>query len=180
MLNGLPAFYSPLALLAVELHPKCCIRSSTHLNSPHLQPAMPASRSCASEKNTDKDERKSGAKHCRAEYIKVLISLSVVEYRRQTLAIFLGSFRLPYEEIKRMIVEVDEEQLTEPMIQNLVKTLPEQEHLNALAKYKHEYANLSEPEQFGVMSGLNNANKPHGLFDSTYVVMSLEFAYFST
>lgn len=32
-------------------------------------------------------------------------------------AIFLGSFRLPYEEIRRMIVEVDEEQLTEPMIQ---------------------------------------------------------------
>ncbi|KAK3533897.1 hypothetical protein QTP70_034810, partial [Hemibagrus guttatus] len=69
----------------------------------------------------------------------------------QNLSIFLGSFRLPYEEIRRMILEVDEEQLTEPMIQNLVKTLPEQQHLNALAKYKHEYANLSEPEQFGVV-----------------------------
>lgn len=32
-------------------------------------------------------------------------------------AIFLGSFRMPYHEIRRMIVEVDEEQLTEPMIQ---------------------------------------------------------------
>lgn len=32
-------------------------------------------------------------------------------------AIFLGSFRMPYNEIRRMIVEVDEEQLTEPMIQ---------------------------------------------------------------
>lgn len=32
-------------------------------------------------------------------------------------AIFLGSFRMPYQEIRRMIVEVDEEQLTEPMIQ---------------------------------------------------------------
>ncbi|XP_058256925.1 protein diaphanous homolog 3 isoform X1 [Hemibagrus wyckioides] len=69
----------------------------------------------------------------------------------QNLSIFLGSFRLPYEDIRRMILEVDEEQLTEPMIQNLVKTLPEQQHLNALAKYKHEYANLSEPEQFGVV-----------------------------
>uniref|UniRef100_A0A8C4EUY6 Diaphanous-related formin 3 n=1 Tax=Dicentrarchus labrax TaxID=13489 RepID=A0A8C4EUY6_DICLA len=66
-------------------------------------------------------------------------------------AIFLGSFRMPYQEIRRMIVEVDEEQLTEPMIQNLVKHLPEQEQLNALAKYKNEYANLSEPEQFGVV-----------------------------
>lgn len=32
-------------------------------------------------------------------------------------AIFLGSFRMPYHEIRQMIVEVDEEQLTEPMIQ---------------------------------------------------------------
>ncbi|KAG8001311.1 Protein diaphanous-like protein 3, partial [Nibea albiflora] len=69
----------------------------------------------------------------------------------QNLSIFLGSFRMPYEEIRRMIVEVDMEQLTEPMIQNLVKHLPEQEQLNSLAKYKNEYANLSEPEQFGVV-----------------------------
>uniref|UniRef100_A0A8C6U4N4 Diaphanous-related formin 3 n=1 Tax=Neogobius melanostomus TaxID=47308 RepID=A0A8C6U4N4_9GOBI len=72
-----------------------------------------------------------------------------------SLAIFLGSFRMPYEEIRRMIVEVDEEQLTEPMIQNLVKHLPEQGHLNALAKLKDEYSILSAPEQFGVvMSGV--------------------------
>ncbi|XP_073319852.1 protein diaphanous homolog 3-like [Pagrus major] len=69
----------------------------------------------------------------------------------QNLSIFLGSFRMPYQEIRRMILEVDEEQLTEPMIQNLVKHLPEQEQLNALAKYKNEYASLSEPEQFGVV-----------------------------
>lgn len=69
----------------------------------------------------------------------------------QNLSIFLGSFRMPYEEIRRMILEVDEDQLTEPMIQNLVNHLPEQEQLNALVKYKSEYANLSEPEQFGVV-----------------------------
>ncbi|TNN59937.1 Protein diaphanous 3 [Liparis tanakae] len=69
----------------------------------------------------------------------------------QNLSIFLGSFRMPYQEIRRMIVEVDEEQLTEPMVQNLVNHLPEQEQLNALAKYKNEYANLSEPEQFGIV-----------------------------
>uniref|UniRef100_A0A3Q1CUV0 Diaphanous-related formin 3 n=1 Tax=Amphiprion ocellaris TaxID=80972 RepID=A0A3Q1CUV0_AMPOC len=69
----------------------------------------------------------------------------------QNLSIFLGSFRMPYQEIRRMVVEVDEEQLTEPMIQNLVKHLPEQEQLNALAKYKNEYSYLSEPEQFGVV-----------------------------
>uniref|UniRef100_A0A8C1PF99 Diaphanous-related formin 3 n=1 Tax=Cyprinus carpio TaxID=7962 RepID=A0A8C1PF99_CYPCA len=57
----------------------------------------------------------------------------------QNLSIFLGSFRMPYEEIRRMILEVDEDQLTEPMIQNLVKYLPEQEQLNALVKYKSEF-----------------------------------------
>ncbi|XP_067287567.1 protein diaphanous homolog 3 [Pseudorasbora parva] len=69
----------------------------------------------------------------------------------QNLSIFLGSFRMPYEEIRKMILEVDEDQLTEPMIQNLVKHLPEQEQLNALVKFKSEYNNLSEPEQFGVV-----------------------------
>uniref|UniRef100_A0A8C9NJC0 Diaphanous related formin 3 n=1 Tax=Serinus canaria TaxID=9135 RepID=A0A8C9NJC0_SERCA len=69
----------------------------------------------------------------------------------QNLSIFLGSFRVPYEEIKIMILEVDETQLSESMIQNLIKHLPEQEQLNALSKFKNEYNNLSEPEQFGVV-----------------------------
>ncbi|XP_064911293.1 protein diaphanous homolog 3 [Columba livia] len=69
----------------------------------------------------------------------------------QNLSIFLGSFRVPYEEIKMMILEVDETQLSESMIQNLIKHLPEQEQLNALSKFKNEYNNLSEPEQFGVV-----------------------------
>ncbi|KAM3877205.1 protein diaphanous homolog 3-like [Diretmus argenteus] len=92
----------------------------------------------------DLDEKKSIKK--RIKELKVLDPKIA-----QNLSIFLGSFRMPYEEIRRMIVEVDEEQLTEPMIQNLVKHLPEQEQLNALAKYKNEYSNLSEPEQFGVV-----------------------------
>ncbi|XP_041847658.1 protein diaphanous homolog 3-like isoform X2 [Melanotaenia boesemani] len=83
---------------------------------------------------------------------KRIKELKVLEPKiAQNLSIFLGSFRMPYQEIRRMIVEVDEEQLTEPMIQNLVKHLPEQEQLNALAKYENEYSNLSEPEQFGVV-----------------------------
>ncbi|NXU19551.1 DIAP3 protein, partial [Pardalotus punctatus] len=69
----------------------------------------------------------------------------------QNLSIFLGSFRVPYEEIKKMILEVDETQLSESMIQNLIKHLPEQEQLNALSKFKNEYNNLSEPEQFGIV-----------------------------
>nr|XP_006113623.1 protein diaphanous homolog 3 [Pelodiscus sinensis] len=69
----------------------------------------------------------------------------------QNLSIFLGSFRVPYEEIKMMILEVDETQLAETMIQNLIKHLPEQEQLNTLSKFRSEYSNLSEPEQFGIV-----------------------------
>ncbi|XP_075576527.1 protein diaphanous homolog 2 [Pelecanus crispus] len=69
----------------------------------------------------------------------------------QNLSIFLGSFRLPYEEIKNIILEVDEEKLNESLIQNLVKNLPEQKELNALAELKDEYNDLPEPEQFGVV-----------------------------
>lgn len=50
-------------------------------------------------------------------------------------AIFLGSFRMPYQEIRRMIVEVDEEQLTEPMIQVRQKYLDLQVHTWHLTAY---------------------------------------------
>ncbi|XP_058404259.1 protein diaphanous homolog 3 isoform X2 [Diceros bicornis minor] len=69
----------------------------------------------------------------------------------QNLSIFLGSFRVPYEEIKMMILEVDETQLAESMIQNLIKHLPDQEQLNSLSQFKSDYNNLCEPEQFAVV-----------------------------
>uniref|UniRef100_A0A670ZY10 Diaphanous related formin 2 n=1 Tax=Pseudonaja textilis TaxID=8673 RepID=A0A670ZY10_PSETE len=69
----------------------------------------------------------------------------------QNLSIFLGSFRMPYEEIKQIILEVDEAKLSEALIQNLVKNLPEQKELNALAELKNEYEDLCESEQFGVV-----------------------------
>ncbi|XP_034064013.1 protein diaphanous homolog 2 isoform X5 [Gymnodraco acuticeps] len=73
----------------------------------------------------------------------------------QNLSIFLGSFRLPYEEIRDIVLEVDEERLSESLIQNLIKNLPEQKELNALAELKGEYEELVESEQFGiVMSSL--------------------------
>ncbi|XP_009586086.1 PREDICTED: protein diaphanous homolog 2-like, partial [Fulmarus glacialis] len=69
----------------------------------------------------------------------------------QNLSIFLGSFRLPYEEIKNIILEVDEEKLSESLIQTVTENLPEQKELNALAELKDEYNDLAEPEQFGVV-----------------------------
>ncbi|KAK7919031.1 hypothetical protein WMY93_010315 [Mugilogobius chulae] len=69
----------------------------------------------------------------------------------QNLSIFLGSFRLPYEDIKSAILEVNEKILTESMVQNLIKQLPGPEQLSVLAEMKDEYDDLAESEQFGVV-----------------------------
>uniref|UniRef100_A0A8C8XSL9 Protein diaphanous homolog 2 n=1 Tax=Panthera leo TaxID=9689 RepID=A0A8C8XSL9_PANLE len=69
----------------------------------------------------------------------------------QNLSIFLGSYRMPYEDIKNIILEVNEDMLSEALIQNLVKHLPEQKILCELAQLRNEYHDLSEPEQFGVV-----------------------------
>uniref|UniRef100_A0A8C4SPY5 Uncharacterized protein n=1 Tax=Erpetoichthys calabaricus TaxID=27687 RepID=A0A8C4SPY5_ERPCA len=58
---------------------------------------------------------------------------------------------MPYEEIRNIILEVDEERLSESLIQNLIKNLPEQKELNALAELKSEYDDLCESEQFGIV-----------------------------
>ncbi|XP_051929352.1 protein diaphanous homolog 2 isoform X6 [Hippocampus zosterae] len=69
----------------------------------------------------------------------------------QNLSIFLGSFRLPYDEIREIVLQVDEERLSESLIQNLIKNLPEQNELSALAELKSEYEELVESEQFGIV-----------------------------
>ncbi|XP_011369415.1 protein diaphanous homolog 2 [Pteropus vampyrus] len=78
----------------------------------------------------------------------------------QNLSIFLGSYRMPYEDIKNTILEVNEDMLSEALIQNLVKHLPEQTVLNELAKLKNEYDDLCEPEQFGVVMSSVKMLKP--------------------
>ncbi|XP_061542678.1 protein diaphanous homolog 2 isoform X3 [Phycodurus eques] len=69
----------------------------------------------------------------------------------QNLSIFLGSFRLPYEEIRDIVLQVDEERLSESLIQNLIRNLPEQNELSSLAELKSEYEELVESEQFGIV-----------------------------
>ncbi|XP_061442111.1 protein diaphanous homolog 1 [Rhineura floridana] len=69
----------------------------------------------------------------------------------QTLSIFLGSFRMPYEDIKNAILEVNEAVLTESMVQNLIKLIPDPDKLKMIAELKEEYDVLPEPEQFGVV-----------------------------
>ncbi|KAG7266046.1 hypothetical protein CRUP_013775, partial [Coryphaenoides rupestris] len=58
---------------------------------------------------------------------------------------------MPYEEIKAVILEVNEQVLTESMVQNLIKQMPEQEQLNTLADMKDDYDDLAEAEQFVVV-----------------------------
>ncbi|XP_053366683.1 protein diaphanous homolog 1 [Clarias gariepinus] len=78
----------------------------------------------------------------------------------QNLSIFLGSNRLPYEEMKNVILEVNEKALTENMVQSLLKLLPEEEQLNVLSEMKDEYDDLAESEQFGVVISSVKRLKP--------------------
>ncbi|KAM7000003.1 protein diaphanous homolog 1 [Tautogolabrus adspersus] len=83
---------------------------------------------------------------------KKVKELKVIDSKSsQNLSIFLGSFRLPYEEIKNAVLEVNEKILTESMVQNLIKQLPAPEQLSVLAEMKDEYEDLAEAEQFGVV-----------------------------
>lgn len=66
------------------------------------------------------------------------------------LAILLGSIKVPYDEIKRRIVEMDEEKLDVAQIEQLIKYMPEPEQMKQLAALKDEYDTMAEPEQFAV------------------------------
>ena len=65
-------------------------------------------------------------------------------------AILLGSLRLPHQDLKRWILEIDENHLTEGMIQSLLKNLPEPEQINGVYQLKEEYEDMAEAEQFCV------------------------------
>lgn len=68
----------------------------------------------------------------------------------QNLSIFLGTLKMPYEQVKNMILEVPPE-LTESLVNNLIKQLPEAEALTAAAEIKKQYNELVEAEQFLVV-----------------------------
>ncbi|KAJ6655472.1 hypothetical protein lerEdw1_005173 [Lerista edwardsae] len=98
-----------------------------------------------SKKQQEDGEEKSQPKK-KVKELRVLDSKNA-----QNLSIFLGSFRMPYEEIKNVILEVNEALLTESMVQNLLKLMPEPDKLKMIAEMKEEYNELAEPEQFGVV-----------------------------
>ncbi|XP_066132881.1 protein diaphanous homolog 1-like [Saccopteryx bilineata] len=99
-------------------------------------------------KDQEGGEEKKSVQKKKVKELKVLDSKTA-----QNLSIFLGSFRMPYQEIKNVILEVNEAVLTESMIQNLIKQMPEPEQLKMLLELKDEYDDLAESEQFGVVMG---------------------------
>ena len=66
-------------------------------------------------------------------------------------AILLGSIKIPYEEIKRRIIEVDEDKLSVALVEQLLKYMPLPEQMTQLTALKDKYDELSEPEQFTVV-----------------------------
>ncbi|XP_024864368.1 protein diaphanous homolog 1 isoform X2 [Kryptolebias marmoratus] len=103
-------------------------------------------KSSKAKKEQDGGDDKKQVQKKKVKELKVLDSKC-----SQNLSIFLGSFRLPYEQIKNAILQVDEKILTESMVQNLVKQLPAPDQLAILAEMKDEYDDLAESEQFGVV-----------------------------
>ncbi|KAA8588922.1 hypothetical protein FQN60_010267 [Etheostoma spectabile] len=98
-------------------------------------------------KEQDGVDEKKPAQKKKVKELKILDSKC-----SQNLSIFLGSFRLPYEEMKIAILEVNEKVITESMVQNLIKLLPAAEQLSVLGEMKDEYDDLAESEQFGVVA----------------------------
>uniref|UniRef100_A0A8C2ETR2 Diaphanous related formin 1 n=1 Tax=Cyprinus carpio TaxID=7962 RepID=A0A8C2ETR2_CYPCA len=119
-----------------------------------------------SKKDQEASEDKKNAQKKKVKELKVLDSKT-----SQNLSIFLGSNRMPYEEMKNVILEVNEKVLTENMVQSLLKLLPEQEQMNTLSEMKDEYEELAESEQFGVVISSVKRLKPR----LTSILFRLQF-----
>ena len=59
--------------------------------------------------------------------------------------------RIPHEEIKRRIIELDENHLNEGLIQSLLKNMPEPETIQSVYALKDEFNDMNEAEQFCVL-----------------------------
>ncbi|KAH8859804.1 Protein diaphanous like [Schistosoma japonicum] len=66
----------------------------------------------------------------------------------QNLSILLGSIKVPYDELRRRILTVEESLLTPNMLEQLIKALPEPSIILKISSLKDEYETLAEPEQF--------------------------------
>ena len=84
------------------------------------------------------------------------------------LALLLGSLRMPYPEIRSLILGVSDT-LTDQMLEQLLKYLPKREEMDSLAPYKNKISELSDAEQFAVVV--------RGLMYSTHTLIDCTIYY---
>ena len=87
---------------------------------------------------------------CSFDYICLMLNWHIVHRLELFTAILLGSIKVPFSEIKRRILEVDEENLNTAIIEQLIRYMPEPEQMKQIASLKDQYQELAEPEQFAV------------------------------
>ncbi|CAN0376332.1 unnamed protein product [Lampetra planeri] len=124
--------------------------SEDRFESPELmaQLALTFSSQGKGKKDDDADGNKLLTQRKKVKELKVLDPKAA-----QNLSIFLGSFKMSYVGIKNAVLSVDEENLTESMVQNLIKQLPEPDHLASLMQMRDDFEEMCEPEQFAVVIG---------------------------
>ncbi|CAL8098933.1 unnamed protein product [Calicophoron daubneyi] len=71
----------------------------------------------------------------------------------QNLSILLGSTKVPFAELRRRIMTIDESLLTPNLLEQLIKALPEPSVITKIAAHKEEYEQLADPEQFVCLIG---------------------------
>jgi len=71
----------------------------------------------------------------------------------QNLSIFVGSFgsKMSYEDIKKRILEFDEEIIDSSALENMQKLLPTKEQMDQLKAFQSEYDHLNKSEQFALV-----------------------------
>lgn len=97
-------------------------------------------------KEKDAKEDKSSSK--KTKELKVLDGKAA-----QNLMILQGSLKMSASAIRDYILEVNEEHLTDAMLQQLIKYMPEADQLKKLSEIKEDASSLAEAEQFAITLG---------------------------
>lgn len=97
-------------------------------------------------RNDEKPKDKKPAK--KIKELKVLDAKSA-----QNLMILLGSVKMSAEEMKDYIITMNEDHITEAMLQQLIRYMPEPDQLKRLEKFGDQFNELAEAEQFAITLG---------------------------
>lgn len=58
---------------------------------------------------------------------------------------------MPHQDVRSLVLSVNDEKMTEQLLEQLLKYLPNREEMQQLIPYKSKINDLSEAEQFGVV-----------------------------